>query len=108
MQQKKEAVMDAYFSQEITKEDMQAMKEHYEKQLKGLQKRLEDALKRKENGQDSEALRSIIQSEVVAILSGNTESEVFYKTLLQNLTVFKDRHMELRLNHLPQVFHFAE
>ena len=108
VQQKKEALLDAYFSQEITREDMQAMKERYEHQLKGLQRRLEDALKRKENRQDSETLRSKMQSEVMAILSGNTESEVFYKILLQSLTVFKDRHMELRLNHLPQVFHFAE
>ena len=108
VQQKKEALLDAYFSQEITREDMQAMKERYEHQLKGLQRRLEDALKRKENRQDSETLRSKMQSEVMAILSGNTESEVFYKILLQSLTVFKDRHMELRLNHLPKVFHFAE
>ena len=106
--QKKEALLDAYFSQEIPKEDMLAMKERYEQQLNGLQIRLEDALKRKENRQDSEALRSLIQSEVMSILNGSTESEVFYKTLLQSLTVFKDRHMELRLNHLPQVFHFSE
>lgn len=108
IQQKKEALLDAYFSREITKEDMQAMKERYEQQLKGLQKRLEDALMRKESRQDPEALRSKIQLEVVAILNGNTESEVFFKTLLQSLTVFKDRHMELRLNYLPHVFHFTE
>lgn len=108
LQQKKEAVMDAYFSKEITKEDMQAMKEHYEQQLKSLQKRLEDALKRKENRLDLESLRSKIQLEVMAILGGNTESEVFYKTLLRSITVFKDRHMELCLNHLPQVYYFTE
>ena len=87
---------------------MKAMKEQYELKLSRLQKRLDDALKRKENRQDSEALRSKMQSEVMAILSGNTESEVFYKTLLQSLTVYKDRHMELRLNHLRQIFRFAE
>ena len=108
LQQKKEAVMDAYFSKEITKEDMQAMKERYEQQLKSLQKRLEDALKRKENRLDLEFLRSEIQLEVMAILRGNTESEVFYKTLLRSLTVFRDRHMELCLNHLPQVYYFTE
>lgn len=106
VQQKKESVLDAYFSQEITKADMQAMTRKYEQQLIGLQKRLDDAVKRKEINQDSEALRSKIQTEVIAILHGETESEVFYKTLLQSLTVFKDRHMELRLNLLPQVFQF--
>jgi len=107
VQQKKEAVLDAYFSQEISKEDMKVMTEKYEQQLNGLQKRLDDALMRKEDKQDFDALRSKIQKEVMAILNGNTESEVFYKTLLQSLTVFKDRHMELRLNLLPQVFHFV-
>jgi hypothetical protein len=33
---------------------------------------------------------------------------VFCKTMLDNLTVFKDRHMELRLDGLPLVFWFAE
>lgn len=105
--QKKNAVMDAYFSQDISKEDMISFTSRYEHQLSDLQKRLEDAQMRKNTNQDSTALRIQIQSEVSAILKGNTESEVFYKTLLQSLTVFKDRHMELRLNWLPQVFHFA-
>ena len=105
-QQKKETVMDAYFSKEISKEDMLSFKEKYEQRLSDLRKRLDDTLKLKESKQDPTALRMIIHSEVSAILNGETESEVFYKTLLQNLTVFKDRRMELRLNRLPQVFHF--
>ena len=108
VQQKKEAVMDAYFSQEISKEDMQDMMEKYGQQMTVIQNQLADAVKQKENRQDIAALRSNIQSEVTAILKGETESEAFYKTLLQSLTVFKDRHMELRLNLLPQVFHFTE
>ncbi len=106
VQQKKEAMMDSYFSQEITKEDMQNMKEFYEQRKKEFQKRLDDTLKRKENKQDPEALRLKLQAAFTAILQGETESEVFYKTLLQSLTVFKDRHVELRLNWLPHVFHF--
>ena len=106
-QQKKESVMDAYFSGEISKEDMAAFTAKYEQQLSELRKRLKEAQRRKENKQDSAALRLKLQSEVTAILNGESENEVFYKTLLQSLTVFKDRHMELRLNRLPQVFHFT-
>ncbi len=108
VQQKKELVLDAYFSREISKADMHAMKERYDQQLMELQKRLEGAVKRKACKQDSAALRSRIQSEVTEIWNGEAESEVFYKALLQSLTVFKDRHMELRLNQLPQVFYFVE
>ena len=106
-QQKKEAVMDSYFSREISKEEMLSFTAKYEQQLCSLRKRLEEAQNRKENNQDSTTLRAQIQSEVAAILNGETESEVFYKTILESLTVFKDRHMELQLNWLPQVFHFA-
>lgn len=106
VQQKREAVMDAYFSREISKEDMMAFTAKYEQQLTGLRKRLEEAVRRKDNMQDPAALRAQIQSEITGILNGELESEAFCKTLLQSLTVFKDRHMELRLNWLPQVFHF--
>lgn len=106
-QQKREAVMDAYFSREISKEDMLSFIARYEQQLSDLRKRLEEAQNRKDNKQDSAALKTQIQAEVSAILKGETESEVFYKTILESLTVFKDRHMELRLNWLHQVFHFA-
>lgn len=105
--QKKEAVMDAYFSREISKEDMISFAEKYEQQLSDLRRRLDDAQNRTERKQDPAALRLQIQSEVTSIFKGETESEVFYKTMLHSLTVFKDRHMELRLNRLPQIFHFV-
>lgn len=108
VQQKKDAVMDAYFSCEISKEDMLSFKEKYEQQLSGLLRRLDEAETRRENKQDSAAMRALIKAELAAILTGETDSEVFYKNILESLTVFKDRHMELRLNYLPQVFQFAE
>lgn len=56
---------------------------------------------------DFKTLRTTIQTAVSDILNVEIESEVFYKTMLDSLTVFKDRHMELRLNLLPQVFQFT-
>ena len=107
VQQKKEAVMDSYFSKEITKEDMQSMNWKYDRQIDELRQRLKEAELRQRENRDSKTLRATIQSEVAGILNGEIESEVFYKTMLDSLTVFKDRHMELRLNLLPQVFQFA-
>ena len=43
VQQKRETVMDSYFSGEITKEDMQTMLCKYDRQLTELRQRLEDA-----------------------------------------------------------------
>lgn len=99
--------MDAYFSQEIEKADMISFTVKYDQQLSELQKRLEEAQNRRDSKQDPAALRAQLQAEVTAILQGEIESEVFYKSLLQSLTVYKDRHLELRLKHLPQVFYFV-
>ena len=107
VQQKKEAVMDSYFSGEITKEDMQAMNRKYDSQMEDLRHRQKEAELRQRENRDSKTLRAAIQTEVSGILNGEIESEVFCKTMLDSLTVFKDRHMELRLNLLPQVFQFA-
>lgn len=107
VQQKKGAVMDSYFSGEITKDDMQAMNRKYDSQMEVLRQRQKDAELRRRENRDSKTLRTVIQSEVSGILNGEIDSEVFCKTMLDSLTVFKDRHMELRLNHLPHVFHFV-
>jgi DNA invertase Pin-like site-specific DNA recombinase len=107
IQRKREAVMDSYFSGEITKEDMQAMNRKYDSQMENLYRRKKEAEFRQNANRDSKELRTVIQAEVSDILNGEIESEVFCKTMLDSLTVFKDRHMELRLRFLPQVFQFA-
>ncbi len=106
-QKKKEAVLDSYFSQEISKEDMLAMNRKYTDQIDALRKRQEEAQRRKQEKFDAAKLCSAIESEVTAILMIETPSEVFCKTMLDSLTVFKDRRMELRLNGLPHIFQFA-
>ena len=106
-ERKKEDVMDSYFSGNITKEDMQAMKNRYEQQLVALRERLVKAEEWKNANRSTEQLKAAIQGEVTSILNCETESEVLYKNILNSIIVFKDRHLELRLNHLPQVFQFA-
>lgn len=108
VQRKREAVMDAYFSGEISVEDMHAMAEKYRQQQNDLEKRLADAVRRRDNKQDSAALRHQIEAEIAALLNGEAESPVLYKSILESLTVFRDRHMELKLKWLPHVFRFIE
>ena len=108
VRRKKEAVLDSYFSGEIEKEDMQAMKCKYDKKIKELDERLQEAEQRQMENRDAKTLRAAIEEEVAGILRGETESAVFCKAMLHSLTVFKDRHMELRLNLIGCVFHFCE
>ena len=107
IQQKKEAVIDSCFSGEITKEDMQIMNRKYDRQTEELLLRKKEAELCQLENRDFKTLKAVIRSEVSGILSGELESEVFCKTMLDSLTIFKDRHMELRLNLLPQVFQFS-
>lgn len=107
IQQKKESAMDSCFSGDISKEDMQAMKRRYETQEKSLRERLEKAEERLRQGRGTAQLKKAIRDEVTALLNCETESEVFSKILIESLTVFKNRQIKLRLNHLPQVFCFV-
>ncbi len=106
LQKKKEAVMDSYFSGDITKEDMLAMKKRYEDAEESFRVRLSKAKERLQQGSDTEHLKKIIQTELAAILNVETVSDVFFKSILDKMTVFRDKHIELQLKFLPQIFHF--
>ena len=100
--------MDSYFSLEISREDMQAMNQKYSAQIETLHQQLKDTALHQKETPEPQALRSDIQAEITNLLNGETTSEAFCKNMLDCLTVFRDRHMELRLKHLPQVFHFSD
>lgn len=103
LQRKKEAGLDHFLAGDITKAELLAIRQRYEARAQALQARLQQAEARAEQG----SMREAIRAEVTAILRGEIESEVFFKTLLDSLIVCKDRRLELRLQDLSQVFHFA-
>lgn len=107
LQQKKEAVLDHYFSGDISKDDMQTMKERYENHIKSYRERLKKAAAQPGKDGDTTLLKQEIQAEISALLDYRVESELLSKSLLKDLTVFPDKHLELRLNDLPMVFWFA-
>ena len=43
---------------------------------------------------------------ITALISGITENDALYRSILDGLTIHKDRHIELRLKELSQVFLF--
>lgn len=106
LRKKKAAVMDSYFTKEISVEDMQTMASIYQQQIKALQEKLTKAELQK-NAANQEHKKTLILQKTEAILTCETKSDVFCKTILEQISVYKDRHMELRLRYLPQVFFFA-
>lgn len=99
---KKELLLDSFLEGSIPKPDMLAMNAGYDARLASLRDRLSGQSRRP----DPQELRTDILKEVTALLNGRTESDAFCKNLLERITVFPDRHLELTLNNLPIVFHF--
>ena len=106
LQRKKEAVLDSYFSGEITKEEMQAMNRNYDEKKEALNRRQQEADQRKQDHTDPKILQRTLETRLSELLTLESESQVFCKSMVESLTVFKDRHMELRLQKLPHVFLF--
>ncbi|MCI8910964.1 MAG: recombinase family protein [Oscillibacter sp.] len=106
LKQKKADVLDAFFSKQITKEEMQLINRRYDRELEALQKRLETAAAKECVAYETDQLRKDISQKVTEIVNGKTDSEVLYKNVLNRMVVHKDRTVEVFLNLLPQTWIF--
>lgn len=107
LNRKKADVLDAFFSKQITKEEMQLVNQRYDRELEELQKRLEAAQDRGSVTYETEQLREDVGRQVAAIVNGKADSEVLYKNVLDHMVVHKDRKVEVYLNLLPQKWTFV-
>lgn len=97
---KKDACLDSYFAGDITREEMLSAKDKYDNQIAELEQRIAAP------AESSALTERAVRKAVTDLLNGTTESDAFYRCILENLTVFRDRHLELRLKALPQNYHF--
>ena len=104
---KKEDVLDAFFSKTVTKEEMRLINERYDGQLADLQGRLQSVRQKEALHYDLAQLNADIKQQVTSIIRCDTQSEVFYKNVLDHLTVYRDNCVELRLNLLPHKWVFV-
>ncbi len=107
LRKKKEDVLDAFFSQTVTKEEMRMMNERYDGKLAALQTRLEAIREKEKLRYDVDLLAVEVRRQVTGILGGETESEAFFKNILEQMTVYRDGHVEVRLNLLPMKWAFV-
>ena len=103
---KKEKVLDAFFSDSITKEEMRMMVDCYDKQLAETKKRIPQVKEKEESVNRADAIKSDIQKQVTDMANGMTESEIFYKNILEQIVVYSDRRAEVKLKYLPQKWIF--
>ena len=104
---KKEAVLDAFFSQTVTKEEMRLMNERYDQELAALDQRMQAVREKQKLCYDASSLADDVRQKVKAIVCGETDSEIFYKNLLDHMTVYRGGRVELHLNLLPQKWVFV-
>lgn len=105
--QKKADVLDAFFSRQITKDEMKLINERYDVELDALRVRLEAARSKEGVAYEPEALRKDVEGRIAAIVRGKTDNEIFYKNLLDHMVVHKDKRVEVYLNLLPQKWVFV-
>ena len=103
---KKEDVLDAFFSKRITEDEMRMMNGRYDSQLTSLQQQLEAVQSREQTCWDPDRLRADLEKRIADIVSCRMDSEVFYKTVLDHMTVYRDGRIEVRLHLLPQTWVF--
>jgi len=104
---KKEKALDSYLSEAISESDMKQMNHRYNQELEVLQERLEAIQEQgKEQPADAQSLDERIHTLLEDTLSGEHFSEVFYKSLLDHLTVYQDGKIELFFQYLPHKWTF--
>lgn len=101
VQKKRTKVMDTFFAEEITKEEMRMMTDKYDTELSDLQSRLEAVRKQQTLRYDISQLSGDIRKEITSIVKGETASEAFYKNLLDHMTVYPDKRVEICFNLIP-------
>lgn len=82
---------------------MQTMLRRYDDRFAWLQERLDTPGPAQP---DRAALCRSLYETLTARLSGSIPCDAFYKAVLDTLTAYADRHLELRLKHLPHMFQF--
>ena len=104
---KKEAVLDAFFSENITKDEMRMMNERYDRELAELNSRMDVVKAGQRIVYEISTLRDDIRKQVASIVSGDRGSEVFLKNVLDHMVVFRDKRIEVRLHLLPHKWIFV-
>ena len=103
---KKEDILDAFFSRDITKEEMRLMNERYDRQLEQLKINLIAAREREQLSYETSMLSSDIKAHIRDLIE-REQNEIFFRNVLDTLIVYADRRVEVRLNLLPQKWRFV-
>lgn len=80
---------------------MKLMNAEYDRHIAELKEKIAAAEKQESPSCGAGALEKDIRAKVTGIVSGETASSNFYGSLLDHITAYPDRHMEVHLKLLP-------
>lgn len=100
--EKKKNVLDAYFTKSISLEDMKLMNAEYDRQISEFAEQIAEKEKKESMSGVASDFESDIRKKVTGIVSGETASDNFYGNLLDHITAYPDRRLEVSLKKLPQ------
>ena len=96
---KRTKMMDCYFNGDITRREMIDFKSRYDKQI-------DDLLQKNRVHSRDDATEAEIRAVIADVLTGKNRSDIFSKSLVRQITVYRDGYLELSLNHVPTIFYF--
>jgi len=98
---KKKNVLDSFFAEHITKDEMRMMNEAYDVEIANLTDKLSTARKKQELSYEPKDIEKDIKAQIDNIINGRVDSELFYGSLLNQITVYRDDTVDVSLNLLP-------
>ena len=98
---KKKGVLDAFFDKSITKDDMKLMNAEYDRHIAELTEKIAEVEKQESLTYNTATLEKEIRAKVTGIVRGENISGNFYGNLLDQITAYPDRRMEVHLKLLP-------
>ncbi len=98
---KKKSTLDAFFSNHISREDMQLMNVEYEQHIAALTNAITAAESQEHLPCETAELEKDIQAKVTGIVSGANTSGALCGNLLDHMTAYPDRRIEVYLKQFP-------
>lgn len=106
LQTKKIAALDAFLSGQLGADDLALMKGEYDRQLAALEQDLRAAEGRDHGPEDPALGEAELRARVSAILEGPSATDGFYGLLLDRITAFPGRRLEVGLKGVPGLWRF--
>ena len=107
LSEKKQRLLELYMDKSITKQDFQSMSAKYDAEIAALNKEMQACEAQQQIRQNQDALLSEITATLHTVSSGREWDDIFYRHLLDKITVYDDSRIEVYLNLLPAKWRFA-